>query len=153
MTTQNVEESKPTTTNDQIDMVDKKLEELSIVAAESRTTSESVDKKCDVASVDSVADQKLSDVVIVAATSNAVVVTPSAALPLPKIHSENLLNNNLKKSDDVTSNVAAETSRATPPAASLDFEPVSPTPLPPDTPKSTNDDFTEGKKNNFNFLT
>ena len=69
MTTQNVEESKPTTTNDQIDMVDKKLEELSIVAAESRTTSESVDKKCDVASVDSVADQKLSDVVIVAATS------------------------------------------------------------------------------------
>ena len=145
LTIQNVEESKPTTTNEQIDKIGQKLEELSIVAAESRTTSESVDNKSDVvASVDSVADQKLSDVVAAAPTT--VAAQPSAALPLPKIHSENQLNNNLKKSDAVTPNVAAETSRVTPPAASLDFEPVSPTPLPPDTPKSTNDDFIEGKK-------
>jgi hypothetical protein len=93
----------------------------------------------------------LSDVVT--ATSNAVTAPPQTSVPPPKIHSvPNLLNNNVKKSDDVTSHVASETSCVTPPAASLDFEPVSPTPLPPDTPKSTNDDFfVEGKISLLSF--
>ena len=139
--------------------VSKKFDELSIsektvVLSRSRTSSETVDKKSD-AVVENVV-VTLSETPPAAAAAPSVVTqaaTTAVTAPAPvKIHSVN--SNNVTTSEAISQpptvaasspsaeNVTTDSktpSRTTPPTGSLDYEPVSPTPL-TDTPKSNNDE-------------